>query len=314
MSRPLSGGRTKALLLLSLSMVASAVAIMIVLGIVKRAEQKVADAQLPPDTVTAVVAARDLNVGVTIGPEDVVVANLIPSVLPENGVYTTVEELVGRTPRERVLANEVVREERLASADAGIGLNAIIEPGMRAMSVEVDSQSGVAGLIRPGNYVDVIVTIRPDSRDAQAKWVAHNFLQGAKVLAVGRSMGESEDKRVPEARPTTTREKPTVTIELAPDQAEALALATSKGDIHIVLRNDIDVTDVDTQGTYANAIIGLENAQAKTRTTTSRARVARRQAPAQPDRSVISEVIHGGSVEEVHFEEDGSKKRNGGGS
>jgi Flp pilus assembly protein CpaB len=208
MSRPLSGGRTKALLLLSLSMVASAVAIMIVLGIVKRAEQKVADAQLPPDTVTAVVAARDLNVGVTIGPEDVVLAHLIPSVLPESGTFTTVEELVGRTPRERVLANEVVREGRLASADAGIGLNAIIEPGMRAMSVEVDSQSGVAGLIRPGNYVDVIVTIRPDNRDTKAKWVAHNFLQGAKVLAVGRSMGSSEEGRVPEARPTSTREKP----------------------------------------------------------------------------------------------------------
>jgi pilus assembly protein CpaB len=309
MSRPLTGGRSKALLLLSLSMVASAVAIMIVLGIVKRAEERVAESKLPEDTVLAVVAARDLNVGVTIGPDDVVEAYLLPSLLPEAGTFTSVDELVGRTPRERVLANEIVRERRLALADAGVGLNAIVEPGQRAMSVSVDSESGVAGFIRPGNYVDVIVTIRPDGRDTSTKWVSHTFLQGAKVLAVGRRMGEGEQGKLPESRPTSTREKPTVTLELGPDDAEALALASSKGDIHIVLRNDVDITAVDTQGTYANAIIGLDAIQSSRK---AAPRVARRQAALQVDNSVISEVIHGGSVEEVRFQEDGSKKRDGG--
>jgi pilus assembly protein CpaB len=296
MSASKSGGRGKALLLLSLSMVASAVAILVVLGVVKQAEEAVAAAREAPETVVAVVAARDLNVGLAIAPEDVVEVSMLPSLLPPEGTFASVDELVGRTPRERVLANEVVREGRLASEDAGIGLNAVIEPGHRAMSVEVDSQSGVAGFIRPGNYVDVIVTIRPDTRDARAKWVAHNFLQGARVLAVGRSMGESRGEGIPEARPVSTREKPTVTIELDPDQAEALALATSKGDIHLVLRNDIDVTAVDTQGTYANAIIGMDE-QARPRPR----RVARRPGP-EPDLTPVSEVIHGGSVERVRFE------------
>jgi pilus assembly protein CpaB len=310
MSRPLTGGRTKALLLLSLSMVASAVAIMIVLGIVKRAEEKVAEAALPADTIVAVVAARDLNVGVAIGPDDVVEAQLLPSMLPESGTFASVDEVVGRTPRERVLANEIIRDQRLALADAGIGLNAIVEPGKRAMSVSVDSESGVAGFIRPGNYVDVIVTIRPDGRDTNTKWVSHTFLQGAKVLAVGRQLGDQEQGKLPESRPVSTREKPTVTIELDPDQAEALALASSKGDIHIVLRNDVDITAVDTQGTYANAIIGLDNLQAARKPVR---RVAQRNAAPEPvDRSVISEVIHGGSVEEVRFQEDGSKQRDGG--
>jgi len=311
MNRPLTGGRTKALMLLSLSMVASAVAIMIVLGIVKRAEQKVSEAQLPADTVVAVVAARDLNVGVTIGPDDVVEAYLIPSMLPDGGTFATVDELIGRTPRERVLANEIVRERRLALADAGIGLNAIVEPGQRAMSVSVDSESGVAGFIRPGNYVDVIVTIRPDGRQTDTKWVSHTFLQGARVLAVGRRVNDQDQGKLPESRPVSTRDKPTVTLELAPDQAEALALASSKGDIHIVLRNDVDITDVATQGTYANAIIGIDAVQASRR---AAPRVARRPSAGTPDRSVVSEVIHGGSVEEVRFEEDGSKQRPGGGS
>jgi Flp pilus assembly protein CpaB len=100
-----------------------------------------------------------------------------------------------------------------------------------------------------------------------------------------------------------------VTLELGPDDAEALALASSKGDIHIVLRNDVDITAVDTQGTYANAIIGLDAIQSSRK---AAPRVARRQAALQVDNSVISEVIHGGSVEEVRFQEDGSKKRDGG--
>lgn len=311
MTRPLTGGRAKALMLLSLSMVASAVAIMIVLGVVKRAEEKVAESQIPMDTVVAVVAARDLNVGVTIGPDDIVETHLVPSLLPELGTFASVDMVVGRTPRERVLANEIVREQRLALADAGIGLNALVEPGRRAMSVSVDSQSGVAGFIRPGNYVDVIVTIRPDGRDNTTKWVSNTFLQGAKVLAVGRKMNDEEQGKLPESRTTSVREKPTVTLELEPDDAEALALASSKGDIHIVLRNDVDITAVETQGTYANAIIGIDAAQAGRK---QAPRVARRQATAAPDRGVVSEVIHGGSVEEVRFEEDGSKQRNGGGS
>ncbi len=310
MNRPLTGGRTKALMLLSLSMVASAVAIMIVLGIVKRAEEKVAQAQLPPDTVVAVVAARDLNVGVTIGPDDVAEARLVPSMLPEGGTFVSAADVIGRVPRERVLANEIVRDRRLALADAGIGLNAIVEPGHRAMSVAVDSESGVAGFIRPGNYVDVIVTIRPDGRRTDTKWVSNTFLQGARVLAVGRQINDAGQDKVPEARPVTVREKPTVTLELTPDEAEALALASSKGDVHIVLRNDVDVTAVDTQGTYANAIIGMEAVEAANKPAE---RVAQRKATApKQDRSIVSEVIHGGSVEEVHFEEDGTKKRGGG--
>lgn len=310
MTRPQTGGRAKALLLLSLSMVASAVAIVLVLGIVNRAEERVEAASRPTETVTAVVAARDLNVGVTIAREDVVEVDLLPSLVPETGTFASIEEVVGRTPRERVLANELIRDQRLAVKDAGIGLNAIIEPGRRAMSVAVDSESGVAGFIRPGNFVDVIVTIRPDTRDTRAQWVSHTFLQGAKVLAVGRQMNESGTTgKLPEARPTTTREKPTVTLELGPDEAEALALASSKGDVHIVLRNDVDITDVDTQGTYANAIIGLNAEPARP----TRAVARRVTAPTKPDSSVISEVIHGGNVEEVRFEE-GARKRADGGS
>jgi hypothetical protein len=66
---------------------------------------------------------------------------------------------------------------------------------------------------------------------------------------------------------------------------------------------------VDTQGTYANAIIGMDAIQSSRRPAP---RVARRTEPQKADSSVISEVIHGGSVEEVRFQEDGSKKRDGG--
>ena len=63
------------------------------------------------------------------------------------------------------------------------------------MTVETDTASGLAGMLQPGNYVDVIVTIRPDDANLEAKWVTETILQGIRVLAVGDSLtGRSEEE------------------------------------------------------------------------------------------------------------------------
>jgi pilus assembly protein CpaB len=308
--RQQTGGRTKALLIFGISLAAAVAAVFLVFRVVQLAQQEVAKAREAPSTVEVVVAARDLNVGVTIGDGDVVVRSLAAEMVPTEGVFHTAEEMGIRVPRERILANEIVRDERLALADAGIGLNAIVSPGKRAMSVAVDAETGVAGFIQPGNYVDVIVTIRPDDADAEKRWASKAFLQGIKVLAVGERTDAS--KTGPNAaksgvKAKSSREKPTVTLELELAQAEELALSSTRGDIHLVLRNDIDITEQDTQGSIASRLVGAPTEVAKAPTAKGKGKGTTGTSKPPPPTGPVSEIITGSQVEEVQFDKDGTK-------
>jgi pilus assembly protein CpaB len=301
--RQQTGGRYKALLIFGISLCAAIAAVFLVFRVVQLAQQEVAKAREAPDTVEVVVAARDLNVGVTIGEEDVIVRSMAAEVVPVEGVFSSVDQLIDRVPRERILVNELVRDQRLALADAGVGLNAIVSPGKRAMSVAVDAETGVAGFIQPGNYVDVIVTIRPDDEEDK-RWASKAFLQGIKVLAVGQRTDSAKESANASKSGIKgkSREKPTVTLELDLEQAEELALSATRGDIHLVLRNDIDITERDTQGVFASNLVGAPVADQPAPVVGPR-RPATPSVPSGP----VSEIIVGDQVEEVQFERDGTK-------
>jgi pilus assembly protein CpaB len=295
-----TGGRTKALLIFGISLMAAIAAVFLVFRVVKLAQQEVTKARESTANVEVLVATRDLNVGIPIEDSDVALRALAAEMVPAVGVFHVVHEAVGRVPRERILANELVRDERLALADAGVGLNALVSPGKRAMSVAVDAETGVAGFIQPGNYVDVIVTIRPDDMEEDRKWVSKAFLQGIKVLAVGRRLDSGEDASKPISKRSSVRDKPTVTLELTLEQSQELALSATRGDIHIVLRNDIDITQQDTQGVATSGLVGLDPKRGSGH---ARPVVA---TPAQPT-GPVSEIITGDTVQEVQFGRDGTK-------
>jgi pilus assembly protein CpaB len=306
--RQQTGGRYKALLIFGISLTAAVAAVFLVFRVVQLAQQEVAKAREAPTAVDVVVATRDLNVGVTIGAEDIVIRSLAIEMVPAEGIFHTIEDLGVRVPRERILANEIVREQRLALADAGVGLNAIVSPGKRAMSVAVDAETGVAGFIQPGNYVDVIVTIRPDDIDGERAWASKAFLQGIKVLAVGARTDAT--KTGPGATKSgmkgKSREKPTVTLELSLEQAEELALSATRGDIHLVLRNDIDITENDTQGVFASRLVGGEPEEVPAKGPKGPNGPKRPPVATSPS-GPVSEIIVGDQVEEVQFDQDGNK-------
>jgi pilus assembly protein CpaB len=326
MQRQQNAGRTRAGLFLVGSLFLALVASGLVFRIVKRSEQQLAEAQRPKETLDVVIAARDLVVGNPISEEDVVVRAMVPGMVAEEGIFSTLDEVIGRTPRERILANEPVRDERIARPDQGIGLNAIVTPGKRAMTVATNTEDAVAGLLQPGNYVDIIVTIKPEDPSAVgAKWVTDTILQTLKVLAVGSSLGGPpvvETKRVTntadgkkkvetvkrDPKDTTSRKlKPSITLEVTPDEAEKLALAVAQGDIYVVLRSDIDTLQYADHGIKTSAtLIGLPTAPLPVRPTVPTGTV-----PAKPD-GPSAVVIQGSQRIDVQFHPDGTTESTSG--
>jgi Flp pilus assembly protein CpaB len=100
----MTGGRSKALLIFGISLCAAMAAVILVYRVVQVAQLEVAKAKATPSAVEVVVAARDLNVGVPIGPDDIVLRSMEAENVPGEGIFHATGELQGRVPRERILA------------------------------------------------------------------------------------------------------------------------------------------------------------------------------------------------------------------
>jgi pilus assembly protein CpaB len=210
-------------------------------------------AEAPVELDQVMVAAKDMWQGKTIEDTDLAMTELPPEYVPEE-VLKTPEQAVGRVPRERILEHEFIRNERLADPAAGIGLNAIIPRGMRAMSINITDGSAVSGFLNPGNYVDVLVTIEGED-DKPAETVT--LLQAVTVLAVNNRLGDVDGEVLEQ------NSKPSVTLAVTPDLAEKLTHAVAQGSVTLTLRNDIDVTQVETHGALVSNLLGSDDAGAR---------------------------------------------------
>lgn len=192
------------------------------------------------DEVSVVVAARDLEMGVEIGSADVIVARAPPELVADQA-FEALGEVVGRTPRTRILAREVVRRERLARRDAGAGLAAVVRPDMRAVSFRMESSAAVGGQLEPGDFVDVYLVPNSGELVGLEPTTATDVVLGVMVLSVSPSVAETTVGG-PEADGGAI-EHLEVTFELSPNSAELLVRTQDTHEIHLALRTDVDNFD-----------------------------------------------------------------------
>jgi pilus assembly protein CpaB len=212
--------------------------------------------------ISAQTAQRDLNhvvvtkvdvpVGTKLIPEQLSVVQM-PAGSTPNGTFATPDKLVGRVVMNSFSAREVITENKLAPEGATGGLSAVIPDGYRAMTVRVDEVVGVSGFITPGTLVDIVVVIAPPENSKTKDTISKIVLQNIKVLASGQSIDRPKDDR--EAAAVRS-----VTLQVTPEQAEKLALATSEGRLQLVMRNSVDQGDQQTPGANKRSLLSGEYA------------------------------------------------------
>ena len=186
------------------------------------------------------VAKVAIPIGSKIIPEQIMVVQFPKESTPD-GAYDSAEKLAGRVAVVNIAAREPITESRLAAEGTAAGLSAIIPEGYRAMTVKVDDAAGISGFIQPGTMVDVVVTIDPAEGAARQDPVSKIVLQNIKVLASGQNIDKPENER----EATSVK---AVTLQVTPEQAEKLALASAEGKLQLVMRNQIDQGDEQTKG------------------------------------------------------------------
>jgi len=237
-----------------------------------------------------VVAAQALPLGARLDARSV---KLIPWPGDHQppGMFTRVEEVLGRALITPLYANEPVLESKLAPREAGAGLPAVIPEGMRAVSVAVNEVIGVAGFVQPGTMVDVLATGSPGGGGGAT--VTKTVLENIKVLAAGQQIQQDA-----EGKPHTV---PVVTLLVTPADADKLTMAATQGRIQLALRNTIDTKKVNPPPVLEAELFSASGlVPAAQKTERSAGRRALRAAPHEPPPFTV-EIINGDKREVKTF-------------
>ncbi|MEZ5835163.1 MAG: Flp pilus assembly protein CpaB [Geminicoccaceae bacterium] len=150
-------------------------------------------------------------------------------------------ELDGAVVRLPIVVGEPITEGSMVKpGDRGF-LAVVLDPDMRAVSIPVDEASSNAGLISPGDRVDVIltqnVTVKGPKDEDIARRVSETVLQDVKVIAMGRQMDPAGLSLPDQQGRNSNGQARTTTLEVTPRGAELVAVATELGKISLSLRS-----------------------------------------------------------------------------
>ena len=215
---------------------------------------------LRAEPVKVVVAKQNIP-RLTRLDETLVEVQEIPRQFVQPGALKSLKEVMRQVNTAPILKGEQVLGTKLAAFGAETGLAIKVPKGMRAVTVATDPVSGVAGLIRPGNFVDVLGTFEfGDMKKSDKK--TFTVFQNVLVLAVEQNIGiESEAAKamtmaerkekgnappVPGSLPFGRNKKgaANATLALTPLQAQGLVLAQSSGDVSLILRSIFESREV----------------------------------------------------------------------
>jgi pilus assembly protein CpaB len=176
-------------------------------------------------TRTIVIASAPLRFGSPLAPDSLREVAWPDEAIPA-GTFSTIAELTGekRIVLASIARNEPILRTKVTGAGQKATLSAVIQDGMRAVTVRVNDVEGVAGFILPGDHVDVLLTRQSSERSSGTNDVV---IQNTRVLAIDQLADDAAD------RPQVAR---AVTLEVDTTGAQKIALAASLGNLSLMLR------------------------------------------------------------------------------
>ena len=180
-------------------------------------------------TVKVIVAKENVAPGQTLTADNLDQQALGAASVPPNA-YTRIDDVIGRVTIAPMVAGQPVLDGFLAAKGALSGLPALVPPGMRAVTIDVNETTGVAGLLAPGCRVDLVAVINQGEHE---KTCARTIESNIEVVAVGQRLSANK----PEGDTGVAR---TVTLLAKARDAELIKLASVSTNLSLVLRGNGD--------------------------------------------------------------------------
>jgi pilus assembly protein CpaB len=224
----------RAVATLAVALCLGLLAVLVVRGYLVSGSKPAAPSHPTGSTVSVVVAASPIARGALLQPTELKVVDYPSSAVPP-GSFQAVGQLVGAGPSARVALraialNEPVLTDKISVPGAKATLSGALSPGFRAVSLRSNEIAGVGGFVLPGDRVDVLLTRTGsgmDQKSAVTQAVAENVL----VLGVDQSDDQQANK------PVVVK---AITVEVTPEQAQAISLGEAVGTLSLSLRQVSD--------------------------------------------------------------------------
>lgn len=207
------------------------------------------------ETVEVVVANVDIEEFTVITADMVRVAEM-PAVAVHADAVRKIDDVVGKVIKDNIIADEIILMPKVSAegspgtdnnAGSGSSLSYQVPRGKRAMTITVDTNSGIGGYIETGDLVDVMcIQTTTDinnidfdkvsgGKHSYSDAVVSTILECIKVIKLGDVTTDGKG-----GKPYGV-----VTLELTPQQCEAIYAAETTGTLRLVLRakGDVDRTN-----------------------------------------------------------------------
>jgi pilus assembly protein CpaB len=193
-----------------------------------------------PPTEQVLVANGLLQAGALLQPGDLGSGSVPVTGVPDGASLDTPANrsaLIGSMIRTPISPGAPILDTAVIHPGDHGFLAAVLAPGMRAVTVGVDAVSGAAGLIWPGDHVDVLLTQTLDDPTVPLgqRIAAELVLRDVRVIATGQQLVQGQVSGAPGAQPPAAAT--TVTLEVTPDQAERCEVATHLGPLSLVVHS-----------------------------------------------------------------------------
>lgn len=188
------------------------------------------------------VAAADLPAGTLVREEHLIWQpwpesdNLEDRYIVENA--RKADEFYGTVVRQGVASGEPISDNRMVRPGQQGFLAAVLGPGKRAVSINIDATAGIAGFVFPGDRVDVVLTLeikKADEENSTPHHASETILTDVRVVAMDQSTNDQNQE---------ASVRSIATLEVTPKEVEVISVSRELGRLSLSLRSIARVEDI----------------------------------------------------------------------
>lgn len=190
--------------------------------------------------VWVAVAGEDLQPGARVSKASIAFSEIPESYVHPEAVRKGEEtQIVNRPVSEKIAQGQPFLWSNFdqLKTSGGRRLASAVQKGQRALTIPVDLSGSMAGMLRPGDHVDIMGTF---ARSQGTDFATVTLLQNVLVIATGDVRGESAEAEAAR-NGEGSRTFPSITVSVDLEEAELLVFAMQRGPINIALRGTEDM-------------------------------------------------------------------------